>query len=174
MALRQSKPDSSTWNLQSSIPVAQEPRDVGGEADLGVVLRLVADDLAGVGDAPEGAGVVGDAVEDVEGDAVLVLDRGCLDRLAEELPQVALADVAGQVANVALARLVDELRGVDLARRDDADLDHLELAPEAAAGVDEAQRLVGRLGPAVEAVRARVVLRADAVAQALVVRLLVP
>src|SRR5919199_380606 len=99
-----------------------------------------------------------------EGDAVLVLDRRRLDRLAEELLQVALADVAGQVADVALAWLVDELRGVDLARRDDADLDHLELAPEAAAGVDETERLVGRLGPAVETVRARIVLRADAVA----------
>src|SRR5919112_1627554 len=160
MALRQSKPESSILNLQSSIPVAQEPRDVRGEADLGVVLRLVVDDLAGVGDAPEGAGVVGDAVEDVEGDTVLVLDRRRLDGLAEELLEVALADVAGQVADVPLARLVDELRGVDLARRDDADLDHLELAPEAAAGVDEAERLVGRLGPAVEAVRARVILRA--------------
>ena len=38
------------------------------------VLGGVADDTAGVRDAPEGVGVGADSVEDLEGDAVLVAD----------------------------------------------------------------------------------------------------
>ncbi len=75
--------------------------DLVGEPQLGVVLRGVADHRAGVDDAPEGAGVAGDAVEDLEGDPVLVLDVGRLERLDEELGQVARADVGPKVALVA-------------------------------------------------------------------------
>ena len=84
--------------------VARHSRDILREALLRVVLRPVADDLACVGDAPEGAGVVRDTIEDLEWDTVLVGNIGRLDRLAEKLLQVALADVAGDVADIALAR----------------------------------------------------------------------
>src|SRR5215212_6576546 len=152
----------------------QQTGDVFGETDFGVVDRLIADDFPGVGDTPELPGVVGDAVEDVEGDAVFVFYLRRLDRLAEELLHVALADVAGELADVAFWRLVLEEARVDLARHDYPDLDDLQFSSQAAAGVEEAERLVGRLGPAVEAVGPRVVLRADAVSQPRIVRLFIP
>jgi hypothetical protein len=47
--------------------------DLVGKLQLGGVLGgVVADDLAGVDDAPEGAGAAGDPVEDPEWDAVLI------------------------------------------------------------------------------------------------------
>src|SRR5215211_6821400 len=135
----------------------QQTGDVFGETDFGVVDRLIADNFPGVGDTPELPGVVGDAVEDVEGDAVFVFYLRRLDRLAEELLHVALADVAGELADVAFWRLVLEEARVDLARHDYPDLDDLQFSSQAAAGVEEPQRLVGGLGPAVEAIRPRVV-----------------
>ena len=54
--------------------------------------RLVPDNLPGVGYAPERPGVVRDAVEDVERDAVFVFYVRRLYGLAEELLHVALAD----------------------------------------------------------------------------------
>src|SRR5215470_15859357 len=110
--------------------VARHSRDILREALLRVVLRPVADDLAGVGDAPEGAGVVRDTIEDLEWDTVLVGNIGRLDRLAEKLLQVALADVAGDVADIALARLIEELANVDLARRNDPQQDDLQLTAQ--------------------------------------------
>ena len=50
----------------------QQAGDVFGEARFGVVSWLVPDNLPGVGYAPERPGVVRDAVEDVERDAVFV------------------------------------------------------------------------------------------------------
>src|SRR5215218_9138792 len=152
----------------------QQTGDVFGETDFGVVDRLIADNFPGVGYAPELPGVVGDAVEDVEGDAVFVFYLLCLHRLTEKLLHVALADIAGELTDVAFWRLVLEEARVDLTRHDYPDLDDLQLPSQAAAGVEEAERLVGRLGPAVEAIRPWVVLGADAVSQPGVVRPLVP
>src|SRR5215213_11801845 len=148
----------------------QQAGYVFGEAVFGVVDGLVADDLPGVGDAPELSGVVRDAVEDVERDAVFVFYLLSLHGLAEQLLHVALADIAGELADVAFWRLVLEEARVDLTRHDYPDLDDLQLPSQAAAGVEEAERLVGRLGPAVEAIRPWVVLGADAVSQPGVVR----
>src|SRR5215217_3053992 len=152
----------------------QQAGDIFGEADFGVVSGLVADNLPGIGDAPELSGVVRDAVEDVERDAVFVFYVWRLYRLAEELLHVALAYIACELADVAFGRLVLEEARVDLTRHDYPDLDDLQLSSQAAAGVEKAERLVGRLGPAVEAVRPRVVLGTDAVSKSGVVRLLVP
>jgi hypothetical protein len=88
--------------------------------------------------------------------------------------QVPLADVASQLADVAFGGFVDEVVGVYLARDDDAELYHLELPAQATAGVQEAQRLIGGLCPAVEIVRARVVFGAHAVFEPGEVRSLVP
>src|SRR5215210_5488581 len=79
----------------------QQAGYVFGEAVFGVVDGLVADDLPGVGDAPELSGVVRDAVEDVERDAVFVFYLLSLYGLAEQLLHVALADIAGELADVA-------------------------------------------------------------------------
>ncbi len=105
---------------------------------------------------------------------MLVVYFGRLDGLAEELLQVPLADIAGELADVALRRPVPKEASVDLARDYDPDLHYLQLAPEAAAGVQEPERLVGCLGPAVEVVGPRVVFGANAVLQPCVVRPLVP
>jgi Rieske 2Fe-2S family protein len=81
---------------------------------LGIVLGFVTDHPPGVGDTPESTGVVGDAVEDVKRNPILVCYIRRFNRLAEELLHVALADVAGQLTNVALdgrlrnARLMGE------------------------------------------------------------------
>ena len=42
--------------------------DLGGETDGAIVLGCVAEDLAGIDDAPEGVVVARDAVEDLAGD----------------------------------------------------------------------------------------------------------
>ena len=76
--------------------------------------RVVADHLAGVGDAPERAGVVRDAVEDLERNAVLVLDHRRRSTY-EQLLQVALADVAGDVADV-VARAVAAKAAASISR----------------------------------------------------------
>jgi hypothetical protein len=64
----------------------------------------------------------------VERDAVFVFYVWRLYRLAEELLQVALADVACELADVAFRRLVLEEARVDLARHDYPDLDDLQLS----------------------------------------------
>ena len=143
------------------------PTDLVGELQLGVVLGGVANHLAGVDDAPEGAGVAGDAVEDLEGDPVLVFDVGRLERLDEELSQVAGTDIGPEVAlvadgvAVAAGAVRKEGLGLDLARGADPDLDVLELAALGATGVQEAERLVGDLGPD-EAVNSYKRIRQDA------------
>src|SRR5215210_2039793 len=147
---------------------------VARETDFGVVLWSVADDLPCVGDAPEFPGVVRDAVEDVERDAVLVFYIRRLDRLAEELLHVPLADIAGELPDVAFGWLVFEEGRVDLPRYDDPELDYLELPSKAAAGVEEPQRLVGGLGPAVEVVRPWIVLGIYSVLEPRVEWVLVP
>ena len=76
--------------------------DVLSKAHLGIVLGFVTDYPPGVGDTPESTGVVGDAVEDVKRNPILVCYLRRFNRLAEELLHVALADVAGQLTNVAL------------------------------------------------------------------------
>src|SRR5215216_957918 len=147
----------------------QQSGDIFGEADFGVVSGFVADNLPGIGYAPERSGVVRDAVEDVERHAVFVFYVRRLYGLAEELLHVTLAYIACELADVAFGQLVLEEAGVDLARHDYPDLDDLQLSSQAAAGVEEAERLVGRLGPTVEAIRPRVVLGTDAVSHSGVV-----
>src|SRR5215210_8486955 len=152
----------------------QQAADVFGESDLGVISGFVADNLPDVCDTPELSGVVRDAVEDVERYAVFVFYVRRLYGLAEELLHVPFADIACEFADVAFGRLVLEEASVDLARHDYPDLDYPQLPSQAAAGVEEAERLVGRLGPAVEDIWPRVVIGADAVSQPCVVRPLVP
>ena len=84
----------------------EQTGDILGEAHLRIILGFVTDHPPGVGDAPESAGVVGDAIEDVERNTILVLHLGRLYRLAEELLHVPLADVTGQLANVEQLELV--------------------------------------------------------------------
>ena len=146
------------------LSAADHGGDVVGELDLRVVLRLVADDLPSVRDRPERTGVVADAVEDLEGHAVVVGDRVGLDGAEVELLQVAFADPAGDVAQVVGQRSVGERLRPDRPRRDDPDLRHLDRTTDLAGRVEEAEGLVGGLGPAVEAVRTRIVLRSDPVA----------
>src|SRR5215212_5562572 len=152
----------------------QQAGYVFGEADFGVVDGLIPDNFPGVGDAPEFSGVVRNTVEDVKGNAIFVFYVRRLHGLAEKLLHVALADVPSELADVACWGLVLEEARVDLTRHDYPDLDDLQLTSQAAAGVEEAERLVGGLGPAVETVRARIILGADAVSQPCVVRSLVP
>src|SRR5215212_8378909 len=130
----------------------QQTGDVFGETDFGVVDRLIADNFPGVGYAPELPGVVGDAVEDVEGDAVFVFYLRRLHRLTEKLLHVALADIAGELTDVAFWRLFLEAARVAFIRNDSSCHDDLQRTSEAAGGVEEAERILGRLGPAGEAI----------------------
>src|SRR5919112_2108307 len=152
----------------------QQPGYVFGEAYFGIVDGLIPDNFPGVGDAPELSGVIRDAVEDVEGDAMFVFYLRRLHGLTEQLLHVELADVPRKLADIAFWRLVLEEAGIDLTRHDYPDLDDLQLSPQAAASVEEAEWLVSSLGPAVETVRPRIILGADAVSQPCVVRPLVP
>lgn len=106
----------------------QHAGDVLSEVHLGIVLGFVTDHPPGVGYAPESAGVVGDAVEDVEWNPIFVFYLRRLNRPAEELLHVALADVAGQLTNVALGRSFHKQLGVYLARDYYSDLYNLQLA----------------------------------------------
>src|SRR5262245_15287376 len=82
-------------------PIAYEkPLNVFGEFDLGVILGLVAQHLAGIGQGPESAGVVANAVYHLPGDAVFVLNMGRVDGFAKELCEVARTDIGSQVAFV--------------------------------------------------------------------------
>src|SRR6266851_6667561 len=58
----------------------EHPLDIGRVAHFGVILRVVADDPSRIGDAPERAGVVGDAVKDLKRHAPLILDGLRLQR----------------------------------------------------------------------------------------------
>src|SRR5437764_848657 len=152
----------------------QQPLDVRGVADLRVVFGVVADDAAGIGEAPERACVVGDAVEDLERHVPLVLNPGGLDRADEQLLHVARADVRRQVALVRGGWLAFVFRGIEVARRADAHLNHPQPPPEGAASVGEPQRLVGDLGPAVVVVRFRQILGTNHLQLARVDQLLIP
>ena len=64
----------------------------------------------------------------MERHAVGIVDGWRVDRLREELLQIARADVAGEIANVVRLRLSLEVAGIDLTRGDDPDLDDFKLA----------------------------------------------
>src|SRR5207244_1833601 len=95
--------------------------------------------------------VVRDSVENLERNAVHVADVPGLDAADAQLLEVTLADVGAQVAMEA-DRVVLIFGRLQLAGRADAQVDVLQLAPEAPAGEDEAQVLVRGFGPAVEVV----------------------
>src|SRR5262249_1027423 len=120
---------------------------------LRIVLRVVANDFTGIDNAPELARIVGDAVKNLERDAVLVVNVLRLNRLGKELLQVALANISTEVALVASAVSGQKVAVVDLAGRTNGNLHVLELAAEAPGGEDETNMLVRRLGPAVKIVR---------------------
>ena len=92
---------------------AEHPRNILREALLRIILWLIANHLVGVGNAPEGTRIVRHAIENLEWHPILVGDVGCLDRLAEQLLQVALADVAGDIAQVVREWSIGKCAGVD-------------------------------------------------------------
>src|SRR5688572_23154446 len=92
---------------------------------LAVILRFVTDDLPGVRDAPELPGVVRDAVEDLERDAVAVAKVRRVQALDDELRQIARTDVSPQIAVIS-HRIAEEASGVDLPRRADPELNDLQ------------------------------------------------
>src|SRR5437764_10917622 len=114
----------------------QQPLDVRGVADLRVVFGVVADDAAGIGEAPERACVVRDAVEDLERHVPLVLNPGGLDRADEQLLHVARTEVRPQVALV-VRWFAFVHRGIKGPRGADAHLNHVHPAPEGAPSVRE-------------------------------------
>jgi hypothetical protein len=137
--------------------------DLVGVDHFRVVLGLIADDLARVGDAPGRSRVGGHPVEDLKRDTVLVLDGGRLDGLHEQLRQVARADPLAEIPmpcqRVILAP-VRERGDAEVAWGADPDLHHLQLARPIlwphlanrrvtghARGADEPQVLVGLLRP---------------------------
>jgi hypothetical protein len=50
-----------------------DPRDLSGKPDAAVVLWIIADHSSGIADIPEIMGVVADAIENLERDAVLIV-----------------------------------------------------------------------------------------------------
>jgi len=104
--------------------------DLVGVDHFRVVLGLIADDLARVGDAPGRSRVGGHPVEDLKRDTVLVLDGGRLDGLDEQLGQVAWADplpeIPVQCQRIVLAP-VRERGDTQVARGADPNLDDFEL-----------------------------------------------
>src|SRR5882724_11709748 len=128
--------------------------DLVREVDLAVVLGLVADLRARVGNAPEAMRVAADAVDDEEGHPVLVGNVLRLDHADGLLHLVALREIGAEapVHHLEVSRLDLTEVGV-VARPADAPLDHFLLfAIHLAGGEDEAQQLVGRLGPPVPVV----------------------
>src|SRR5262249_40175391 len=105
-------------------PVAnQKSLNVFGEFNLRIILRLVAQHLAGVDQRPESAGVVANAIHYLPGDTVFVLVIGGVDGLAEELREVTRTDVGSQVAFV--GHWVAPVQGnIEFTRRTDADHHH--------------------------------------------------
>src|SRR5215471_4869265 len=139
-----------------SLGRAHQRGNLVGEVDLAVVLRLVADLPARTGDAPEAVRVAADAVHDQEAHPVLVRDVLGLDHPHGLLYLVALREVGAEpaVQHLQVGGVLAKVRIV--ARAADAPLDHLlHAAVHLAGGEDEAQELVGRLGPAIPVVRAR-------------------
>src|SRR3989454_6205119 len=130
--------------------------DPVGEVHLAVVLGRVADLAAGAGQAPEAVGVAADAVDDQEGDAVLVGDVERLHHLDGLLGLVARGEIGAERAVHDLD--VAGLDGVEVvvAGGADAPLHDLQLAVvDLTGGEHEAEQLVGRLRPAVPVVGAR-------------------
>jgi hypothetical protein len=74
--------------------------DVAGEPDLRVVFWRVAQDGAGVGKRPEGAGIIADTIHHLPGNTVFIGDIGRFNGFREELCQVTRADVSPQIALV--------------------------------------------------------------------------
>src|SRR5207302_7118441 len=134
---------SAAW-LRAAVGFGEDLRKPVGEANLTIVLGLVADDLLGIDDAPEAVAVAADAVEDLEGDAVLVPDIRGFDRFHEELDLISDAQVGAETAMQRLEIVGAALVDVGLARAADADLDVFEpLAVALIAGrEDESQVLV--------------------------------
>ncbi len=69
--------------------------------------------------------------------AELILNNGSVDGFAEQLLDVSFTDIPGNVPNVLRNRLALEIGCVDLARRDDPDLDHLQLPTECPTGIEK-------------------------------------
>src|SRR5262249_7075623 len=109
-------------------PIANEKSlNVFGELDLRVILWLVAQDLAGIGQRPESTGVVTNAVHYLPGDAVFVLDMGSIDGFAEQLREVARTDIGSQVAFVGHGVVLVQ-GDVEFTRRANAYHHHAQLA----------------------------------------------
>ena len=94
--------------------VVEQLTDALGKLHFAVVLRGVADHAAGIREAPEGARVAGDAVEDLEWDAVGVPDIRRLDAFRYQLGEIACAEIRTEIALVCF-RVAGKLSGVDLA-----------------------------------------------------------
>src|SRR5207302_579688 len=81
-----------------------------------------------------------------------VLQMLGFERSNEQLLEIALADVGAKVAPIRV-RPAFETGSVDLTRSANANLDHLELSAERAAGVQKPECFVRDFGPAVVVVR---------------------
>src|SRR5206468_5294033 len=121
-----------------------------GEVHLAVVLRLVTDLRLGAGQAPEAVRVAADPVDDQERNAVLVRDVRGLDHAYRLLNLIAPREIGTErpVHHFDVPGL--HVLDIVVTRAADAPLDHFQLAAvDLAGGEDEAEQLVGRLGPAV-------------------------
>src|SRR3712207_262575 len=176
MSISGSGPPAAMWPMDGGLPrlLPHQTSDVGSKAHLGVILWLVVDYPTSIGQAPERTSVVGNVIKDMKWHAMFVVDLRRLNGFAEQLLQITLADIARKFPRIAMPGRIDKLVRVDIPGNDNPQLDHLELAREAAACIEKAQRLIGGFGPAIEVVRPGIVFRSDAIAQTGKVGLLIP
>src|SRR5690606_7267742 len=130
------------------------------ETNLAVILRRVTNDFAGIGDAPEGVGVIADAVKNLEWHAKLVADVRRLYAFDEQLRHIPLAEIHSQSAPHPPQIAQWRVGNIRFARSTDPNL-HIFQRPavDLADGEHEPEVFVYFFGPAVKIIRQRPIIR---------------